>query len=196
MFVSLGGEAGRAGRGSGGRAPVMQSYMHSLTQTRTSKHTHMKTRFHAHTSTHTLCACARSQVEMLVDQGKAAVDVRDRWDATPLDNARAAGAQPVIEYLEPLLAGVKQVGKYMAVRPFFLCRQWWWAGGGSCASRKRPPPFWNSFWVVGGNGMLHGTDWLREGGAQSMPGSQSIPAALILATLEKGWYTPQLDGKV
>eukprot|EP00983_Pelagomonas_calceolata_P135002 1162115-Pelagomonas_calceolata.AAC.4 len=48
------------------------------------------------------------QVELLVEEGKAAVDVQDRWSGTPLDNAHEVGAQPVIDYLQPLYKEVKK----------------------------------------------------------------------------------------
>lgn len=54
---------------------------------------------------------------MLVEEGGAAVDVVDRWHATPLDNARDLGAAQLVEYLEPLYEEVRKVRRGRALRP-------------------------------------------------------------------------------
>lgn len=38
-------------------------------------------------------------VRLLIEEGGAKVDVKDRWGYTPLDEARRVGAQPVVNYL-------------------------------------------------------------------------------------------------
>ena len=40
------------------------------------------------------------QVRLLVEEGNADVDCRDRWDSTPLDEARRMAAKSVIAFLE------------------------------------------------------------------------------------------------
>jgi ankyrin repeat protein len=35
----------------------------------------------------------------MVELGGADLTLKDRWEQTPLDEARRAGAQPVVEYL-------------------------------------------------------------------------------------------------
>lgn len=40
------------------------------------------------------------QVRLLVEDGNADVDCRDRWDNTPLDEARRMAAKSVIAFLE------------------------------------------------------------------------------------------------
>jgi ankyrin repeat protein len=35
----------------------------------------------------------------MVELGGADLKLKDRWEQTPLDEARRAGAQPVVEYL-------------------------------------------------------------------------------------------------
>eukprot|EP00955_Chlamydomonas_euryale_P056929 356606-Chlamydomonas_euryale.AAC.1 len=42
-------------------------------------------------------------VELLVEEGSASVDLSDRWGHNPYDNAVAAGAVPVVEYLRPIM---------------------------------------------------------------------------------------------
>jgi ankyrin repeat protein len=46
---------------------------------------------------------------ILVEQGRAAVNVRDRWGATPTDEAARVGAAPVLAYLESV-GGVRGGG--------------------------------------------------------------------------------------
>ncbi|KAF5836031.1 hypothetical protein DUNSADRAFT_6548 [Dunaliella salina] len=52
--------------------------------------------------------CNIAAVELLVEEGRAAVDPEDRWSGTPLDNAQEVGAQPVIDYLQPLYKEIKK----------------------------------------------------------------------------------------
>lgn len=40
------------------------------------------------------------QVRLLVEVGQADVLVKDRWDRTPLDEAKRVGARFVVQYLE------------------------------------------------------------------------------------------------
>lgn len=71
---------------------------------------------HTHTHPHARTPTPTLQVEMLVEVGGAYVDPEDRWHASPLQNARDVGAQPVVEYLEPLYEQIKKVGGRGAVR--------------------------------------------------------------------------------
>lgn len=45
-------------------------------------------------------------MRVLVEDGKADISVKDRWGATPLDEAIRVGAKPVAMYLTSLNAGV------------------------------------------------------------------------------------------
>lgn len=52
------------------------------------------------TATHIAAADGNlSMVKLLVEEGGANPTVMDRWEQTPLDEARRVGAQPVVEYL-------------------------------------------------------------------------------------------------
>jgi ankyrin repeat protein len=55
------------------------------------------------------CSCLVSvltvQVKLLVGVGGADPTLKDRWEQTPLDEARKAGAQPVVQYLLERLPG-------------------------------------------------------------------------------------------
>lgn len=46
------------------------------------------------------------QIRLLVEEGGADVNVRDRWGNTPLDEAQRVGARPCATYLEQRLARV------------------------------------------------------------------------------------------
>jgi ankyrin repeat protein len=47
---------------------------------------------------------------MLVEEAGADLAVRDRWGATPLDEARRVGAAAVVAYLDARLASGTQPG--------------------------------------------------------------------------------------
>jgi hypothetical protein len=50
--------------------------------------------------THCVCNCtSRMQVKQLVEDGHADAEVKDRWGATPLDEAKRVGSRSVAEYL-------------------------------------------------------------------------------------------------
>jgi ankyrin repeat protein len=44
-------------------------------------------------------------VKLLVEQGGADPSLMDRWEQTPLDEARRVGAAPVVEYLAAHVTG-------------------------------------------------------------------------------------------
>jgi hypothetical protein len=48
------------------------------------------------------CCC---QVKLLVEEGGATATLMDRWEQTPLDEARRVGASPVVEYLAAHVPG-------------------------------------------------------------------------------------------
>jgi hypothetical protein len=67
------------------------------------------------------CACC-CQVKLLVEEGGASPSLMDRWEQTPLDEARRVGALPVVEYLA---AHVPGEGRRHAAAASYLCC---WAG--------------------------------------------------------------------
>lgn len=51
------------------------------------------------------CALLPLQVKLLVEAGRARLDVATRHGLTPLDEAHAAAATAVVEFLETLVRG-------------------------------------------------------------------------------------------
>jgi hypothetical protein len=54
---------------------------------------------------HCCCCC---QVKLLVEEGGATATLMDRWEQTPLDEARRVGASPVVEYLAAHVPGERR----------------------------------------------------------------------------------------
>jgi len=51
------------------------------------------------------CCCCPLQVKLLVEEGGADPSLVDRWEQSPLDEARRVGAAPVVEYLAGCVTG-------------------------------------------------------------------------------------------
>jgi hypothetical protein len=68
-----------------------------------------------------LCACC-CQVKLLVEAGGADPTLMDRWEQTPLDEARRVGAAPVVEYLAGHVPG--EEGCWLLVCVCALLQSW------------------------------------------------------------------------
>lgn len=85
-------------------------------------------------------APAPVQIRLLVEEGGADVNVRDRWGHTPLDEAQRVGARPCAQYLERRLAAAAAAAAAQdnaARRPPHALTPLEESGGGGGAVRRR-----------------------------------------------------------